>query len=283
MVSQGIRSPQIKDSYTEFLEFLKKKTLFKNNCTKIYNQTGKEEILSSPYVAAIAARILMTMPSHNIKNEILVDAAKYLMGCMDENGLIGFLYPNHHRFDLDTLAVCYAFLYEMDRCKIEDRLPAILDIFSKHKDAKTGAYFTWIEKDNNNIDYFVNMNVRFFFWTIGKEDNDLDNYLISNLDDFINNGSPYFRDISFPLILATVYGRYFYYDGQGGIFQNVLDRLFVTDEYRELLSKIKTIVGNNRIPVNDERVSLLNQYFNSRNGVYISNLLDLTLGFYFRN
>jgi hypothetical protein len=267
-------------SYPQFLSELRAMTLHENNCLKIYSDSDKREISSSPYIAALAARILMIMPPHETKSEILLSTTNYLLKCLDAgDGLIGFLYPNHHRYDIDTLAVCYSTLYSLAGSKIKRRLPAILDIFSKHQENKSGAYYTWLNKANNNIDYVVNLNTRFFFWIIGKQNESLDNYLALNLDDFLENGSPYFRDLSFPLILAKIYRDYFYYDGHGGEFQDVLEQLLTAARSRELLCGIEAAVRNHRTSAAGRKQPVLNQYFNSRDGIYTSNLLDSILYF----
>jgi hypothetical protein len=274
MIIPGIKSQQMdtEEANSEFLISLKKRTLYKNNCIKISNETGKVELLSSPYVAAIAARILMVLPSNPIKYEILADTKNYLLKCMDENGLIGFLHPNHHRHDLDTQAVCYAFLYDVTKPEIEQKLRKILGILSSYKDPISGAYFTWVNKKNNIVDYMVNLNIEFLFSIINHYDRGLVKYLNEKAHHFIANGSQYYRELAFPLFLVSVYDRFLLPSINNGSHHAILSRIM---QHRYASSKPDHLLramsfANNRANVAAGRYQL----FNSRDGTYYSSIID---------
>jgi hypothetical protein len=266
--------------YIAFLERLAIQTLFRYNCAKIGLKSRKEEVLSSPFVSSIAARILFTFPGHSFRDSILLKTKGYLLNVMDENGLVGFVDPNRHHYDLDTLACVYDFLYRFQPELTALRINKVLKFFLENKCYKTGAYYTWIDKKKNNIDYFVNVNIRIFFKTIGFRDAALDEFLFSNTCEFIDKGSHYYQDISFPVLLAYLYLNEARFTSQDKYFVAALKRLLSSKRAEEIIEDIRMRVHQRAHPDIYGKVRIFPQYFNSKDGFFQSGLLDSIIHYY---
>lgn len=249
-------------------------TIVNNNCTKINSATGSSSNHSSPFFCSLAGRILRYMHRRpNIWRALNITKA-HLMSVLNTEGLIGFLFPNRHRYDLDTLACAFSFLYQHAPDEILPRLPHIKKFFVDNKCSDTGGYFTWIGKRNNNIDFMVNINIRMFLKTLGVRDPSLDKYLWRNVDSFLAVGSHYYSDITFPVIITHIYlNSELWIDGDQD-FVKLLKRIHDTSKSRRILhecnQKLHTLDGSNELT----RLRLFPQYCNSRDSVFHSEILD---------
>ena len=257
-----------------FLERLAGHTLFRHNCTRIHLPSGQEETLSSPYVSSIAARVLLTLPDHPLKNDIILKTKEYLLNVMRPTGLIGFIEPNEHRYDLDTQACVYNVLFRFGSEQIISKVNNIVKFFLENKCNQTGAYYTWVNKEKNNVDYFVNINIRMFFKTIGIQDPTLDKYLLASAYKFIRSGSRYYRDLSFPVFLTYLYINNEGLTRQEQYLAATLNRLLYTRKARSVAEDIKSMVHRHMSINGYWKCRLFRQYFNSRDSYFQSKLLD---------
>lgn len=266
--------------YVDFLRRLAIQSLYRHNCTRIYLGFERQDTLSSPFVSSIAATVLLTLPGNSLRNDILLETTEYLMNAMDRNGLIGFAHPNHHRYDLDTLACVYSFLYRFTPELITSRLNNILEFFLDNKCRETGAYYVWIAKERNNIDYFVNVNIGMFFKTIGFEDPTLDEFLFANAYEFVDKGSHYYQDVSFPLFLAFLYVHEEGSTDQHGQFVAALKRLLSAKRAKRVIDNSRMRIHQNAFHGFCDKVRIFPQYFNSKDSIFKSDLLDSIIHYY---
>nr|MBN2278646.1 hypothetical protein [candidate division Zixibacteria bacterium] len=270
-------SPKLPFDFDSYIYNLSTESFYKNNCIKVLHGTGDRIVQSSPFVTALAARILYGFRSHPMKNSILYAVGNYLKATMDDLGLIGFLDPNNHRFDLDTIACVHGIIHEFNPDDNASMIPGIVEIMECHRDRKTGAFYTWIDKPKNNIDFIVNINIGLFFEIIGHSDCRLINYLAENYGKFLRAGSHYYHNIGFPLYMMSIYKRRLEEKDRRSSFQTVIENLLNHVLARNVL---QGWIGS----LNSSITDLANPHwpgiacFNSRDGVYHSRILtDLAL------
>lgn len=268
-------SPSLGFDYDSFIYNLKAESFYRNNCTKTYSADGITIEQSSPFIAALAARILLCLKPHPMKSAILNNIIEYLCTKIDKTGMIGFLDPNHHRHDLDTIASVHGLIYELNPICNRAMIPGIIDIFERHRDQKSGAFYTWIDKPNNNIDFIVNMNIGLFFDIIDHCDSRLMEYLINNYENFLSNGSHYYHNIGFPLFMSSVYNKHLenisHHDAYLRFVNEFQSLAEVKNELGRWISKLSSNIAGSYQTQHFHNI----ECFNSRDGIYHSRIIAI--------
>lgn len=263
-------------SYQSFLNSLPIDLLYNQNCIKTFDFDSNRIVQSSPFIAAIATRIFSLLPAHPAKSIILNNTIQYLSTATDKSGRIGFLHPNIHRFDLDTLALVHGCLHDIGNKINADQLSNIIDIIFQNQNIESGAFYTWINKENNNIDYMVNLNISFFLNLLGYDDDRLIQYLAENANNFIVKGSHYYRDTTFPLIILSFYEKYYNFEYLHGNTKQIVEYILNHHLAINKLEKLNTLI-NSRIHSLYDYCPLGIQCFYSRDGSYYSHIIDQLL------
>jgi hypothetical protein len=160
-------------------------------------------------------------------------------------------------------------------CLPPSRLIEIERNLGKSRSSKSGPYWTWIDKANNQQDYVVNLNIRFLRAAQGIGDTGLDRYLTTELDSFLTNGSHYYSYTLFPRLLATVYRDILPADIPSG-FNKTLEKLSYSDEALLNLAPCHSLSAKGT----DWHSLHISSYFNARDANYQSPILDKILGAY---
>ena len=269
-------SNHTRGTYESFLDWLAGNSVTQNNCFRVPYSNGDRSLLSSPFISALVGLLLLALPHTRKGNQVIRSIRSHLIGHLNNKGLIGFLEPNFHRYELDTLVTCYSFLLLTARNELSSRLPCIESLLHQNRCPGSGAYYTWIEKPNNQIDYVVNMNIRFFRSVQGVADDGLDKFLVANLTTFLSRGSHYYSDTLFPRLLASAYYDTCPFTSHDHVFKSVLEKLRLPqDQVQDLLIEYNH-------PLNKPlwRSFQIPTYFNSQDATFQSPLLDKLLGMY---
>ncbi len=265
------------DEIVKVTQFLRSNNLIFNNSSSI-DSKGNKAVISSTFVGALSGLLLQLNANHPIVQMRLSELTDYLLGQLDLNGLLKFYSDRECPYDLDTTAVGYHFL--IDRIKSRGEIHRIRKVFMRNKCKETGAYRTWINRPNNNIDYMVNINIYTLFQRCGIHDSSLERYLIQNVNKFINNGSHYYKCIEFPLFLIS-----FYKSQNLRLNNNRLILKLISDSrntiLRQYIFRLKDTYSRQKHESIDRDLTF-QQYFNSSSKSFHSKLLDLTINSFFK-
>jgi len=261
------------------LPWIENLDLCESNCYWRDYRSGQCGIVSSPFVAAIAGLILRHLPSHRVIEQTILRTVEELKKCFNNRGLVNFVRDADKNYDLDTLALIKLFLL---REGIDfPRNDLVMETILRNRSRTEGAFQTWIDRTRNNVDFMVNLSIYVLFKQISFEDRELNNYLLCNVTDFLKHGSPYYRDIAFPVFMSQFYFRHNYVQDDDVLFENFLsiDRLTERRENLKCSESWPDIDGrpSHRKPPNTIRFS---QYFNSSSKSYHSPLLDKIIDLY---
>lgn len=260
--------------YQVYMDWLRDNPPTLQNCTKVPYGRGMCQSVSSPFVSALVGLVISALPETSRTREAQAEIVRYLCGQFDERGLIGFLDPNFHRFELDTLATTYAFLSIADPDASERRNRRIEPFFQRNQCSTTGAYFTWIDKPENQVDFAVNLNIRLFRAVQGVTDCQLDDYLAKNVEAFLSNGSHYYANTLFPRLLATVYSEICPAIKSDRPFGTLLSKMRLSNQ--QLQDLVPTQPGMSKRPI--WQSFHIEKCFNSRDATYRSEAMDKALG-----
>lgn len=264
------------ETYQSFLDWLVKNPVTHVNCLRVPHSNGDKSLLNSPFISALVGLVLFALPHTRKRDQVLQSISAYLVGHLNNRGLIGFLEPNSHRHELDTLAICYSFLLLTTSDELSSKLRRIEPFLRQNRCPVSGAYYTWIEKSKNQVDYVVNMNIRFLRSVQGVADHGLDEFLVANLETFLSQGSHYYSDILFPRLLASVYHDICPFNSKDYLFESVLKKLrFPRSQTQGLLTEYPG-------PSDEPKWQSFHipSYFNSRDATFQSMPLDKVLGMY---
>ncbi len=265
------------EDYDSLLRSLHKSGLFLNNCIKTSIDTGRSTLHSSPFVAALAARILYSLPRHPTKSQLLESTELLLRKCCDEDGLFGFMFPNYHRYDLDTQACVYSFLCMYGSDLVATHSDKLLSVFESHR-SSNGAYLTWVGKPNDRSDFMVNLNIGEFMRVSGISNPELETYLEREVGEFLARGSYYYPKTQFALLLASFYYLDLPPADRRTRYGTILERITGGRTMRCLYKDFTCQVGNaSRVP----RLFSGSEMFRSKDSTFSSPILESLLTFYF--
>jgi hypothetical protein len=206
MVKQSIKTLQ--SNLIDFLnlklcnpyEVCSENSIIDNSPNKIY----------SPFVLALIGIILLSMRSNENINILAKRIYEKLLITENNDGFVNFYGNKEYYHDTDTVAMVNTFL--SDYCLKLSNKKEVIKLILKNKNSQDGSIYTWIGKENNNVDWFVNFNIYIFLKKMGHHENRLITYLKNNAENFYKNGSRYYKDIAIPLFMMDFY-----------IDQNIID------------------------------------------------------------
>ncbi len=257
--------------------------IYANNCEQIGIDDRKVTLFSSPFIAAIATRVLQSLPKHPHLNSMIKDVESYFTLLMRENILIGFAERDFPWYDIDTLANVYGLLYQINPTAIDQYLGRVNKIILSLKDNVTGAYYTWVNRRYNNIDYMVNVNIFLYFMSIDYYDKHLYSYLNIHLREFLENGSFYYRDITFPVLYFFILRNGLFKNKEQSKATDILDSILEPKVSCDIVDKLKSNIRSKELHKTDSDEYLIKRYFNSHCAIYRSKILDRLLRQYFQH
>ena len=282
MVKQSIKILQ-----SNLIDFLNSKIC--NDC-KVCSEIsiigkGPNKVYS-PFVLALIGVILLPLRSNKKINIMAQRIYEKLSDTANNDGLFNFYGNKEYYYDVDTTAIVNTFFFDYCR-KIPDKTKT-LHLISKNQNDRDGSVYTWIDRENNNIDWFVNFNMYIFLTKIGYHKNKLIDYLKNNAEYFFHNGSRYYRDITIPLFIMYFYfDQKFIDDNDLGIskYFNIIDKL----SNKNVILLVLAFLRKNTTEF-DDLLKLLNKNwhyevrcFNSSKAFYISTELNAAISLYLLN
>lgn len=254
------------------LDEQRKRQFLERNLLRVNAGDEVDMVSCSPFVLAIAGHLLLHLPDSEVRNKMLRQTGEFLESVLTKDGLVGFLHPNAHRYELDTVSFVHSFLMKLYGKRAIDRFRSMHRVYKENKDKRSGAYLTWLDKQENRIDWVVNLNIRATFCLAEMNDPSLNSYLLFNADRFLQQGSYYYRDISFPCILML---NHFIDASRKGDEQLslVIRRCFRHREAIQTIDKFCDWAEERRSDCCKGR-NPFRQYFNSRYESFQSHLLD---------
>ncbi|GEM_PF-5192058 len=188
-------------------------------CFSIDRESGAKEEVPSHFVAALCG-LFINRCSRLPDRKRLVDAiVEHLIRCTEPTGLINFRCGNKVNFDLDSLCVCSRLLLECAPQTIDGN--RVIRLILDNRDNSSGGFLTWLDRPTNRLDYFVNVHAYLLLTALGVVDEWLMQYLVENAEEFLANGSPYYRDIDFPLFLLSFYRDNEFLTGDDVVFNHL--------------------------------------------------------------
>jgi len=251
------------------------------NCYCQDLKTGTRQYFPSPYIMSLTGMILMHAQGNESNTSHIRNITKTLVRNYDTDGRMYFFQlhnmpspPFHCQHDVDTLACVQIFLRSYGVCCIpEDTL--IRSLMKATRDP-CGAFLTWIDRYiDNHIDYMANLNVYVLFQLLVHEDDVLAQYLIDNIDDFLEYGSHYYRDTSFPLFLISFYRRHGFVRPDDPVLTRIISAIEAHPKsMRELerLALVGRAASDPESPLSQG--SIFSQYFDSSTKTFHSPVLD---------
>lgn len=280
----------IKNLQSNLIDFLDSKICNTYEvCSEISIIDKDPNKIYSPFVLALIGVILLPLRSNKKINILAQRIYEKLSDTANNNGLFNFYGNKEYYYDVDTTAIVNTFFFDYCR-KIPDKTKT-LHLILENQDDHDGSVYTWMDRENNNIDWFVNFNVYVFFKKIGCHKNKLIDYLKNNTEKFFHNGSRYYKDITIPLFIMYFYfDQKFIDDNDFGIskYFNIIDKL---SNKNVILSGLALLRKNKKNTTEfDELLKLLNETwhhevrcFNSSKAFYISTELNAAISLYLLN
>jgi hypothetical protein len=253
-------------------EIVASNSVFKENCYSI-DKNANIIYLFSPFILALTGIINSKLPSNDINARYQNSLIIYFNKLINNSEIMGHFSLNERYRDIDTIATILIFL-KLQNINDENTNDNFNNILANKSKTNKG-YYTWINRQNNNIDYFVNMNIYILFQMLRYYDKDLNDYLECHLANFIRLGSHYYEDIVFPVFLILFYFTENIIDTEDKRVRFILSEV-LSDKC--LNNKLLSILKQTKMMRNTDFSLLLkshfNQYFNSSSKRYGSYMLD---------
>lgn len=194
---------KIKDFQDELLDFLDNKLI--NNfeiCSENSISNNNSRKLYSLFLLSLIGIVLSNLNETAI-NILLKKIYNKLLPTPNNEGLYNFYGNSEYFYDVDTTAVVSTFIFNYSQ-KLPNK-DNILQRILGNQNNQDGSILTWFDRSRNNVDWFVNFNVFIFLKILGYHNEKLCMYLKNNMGTFLNNGSRYYADLSFPLFMMFFY------------------------------------------------------------------------------
>lgn len=285
MVKQNMKTLQSK-----LIDFLNSKIC--NNykvCSEISIINKNPNKIYSPFLLALIGVILIPMRSNKNINSLIQRIYEKLSDTANNDGLFNFYGNKEYYYDVDTTAIVNTFFF--DYCRKIPNKTKTLQLILENKNDHDGSVYTWMDRENNNIDWFVNFNVYVFFKKMGCHKNMLIDYLKNNAENFFHNGSHYYRDITIPLFMVYFYLDQKFIDNNDiniSKYFNIIDKF--SNENVLLLGLTFLRKNKKNTTELDELLKLLNENwhhevrcFNSSKAFYTSTELNAAISLYLLN
>lgn len=170
----------------------------KDNCfINCYTIENKENKFYSPFILGLMGILLIQSKDDKV-TDILDSIETKLLNTHNKNGIYNFYGNDTYYYDIDTTAIVNIF-FLLKNSKNAEYHKNIITQLKKNIDVNENLLKTWINRDRNHIDWFVNYNFLTYTILADLKDAKIEKELKLRKGDFLKNGTRYYNDISFPL------------------------------------------------------------------------------------
>ena len=257
--------------------------------------TGHDDVeapryFSTPFITALAGLMLLKMDSNHIAQPHIDQTRTALIRNLSCNKMARFFNDLSCPFDLDTTAIVNLFLIESGAYSDSDIQSLIESIknnqyMPQNPDSPcVGAFYTWIDKNPNHVDFFVNVNVYVFLSRMGLHNKPLAGYLTRNIENFLLNGSRYYKNVEFPIFLLAFYFNSGLISINDAAFRKIFNAIRANNKTKKLFAgflddRFKEYTNLSRTTA----YYVFSQYFNDSSGrTYHSPMLGKVINQYLR-
>lgn len=161
----------------------------------------------SPFILALIGIFINQIKQR--KFETFLEAIeKKLNETPNMDGIYNFFGDLNYFYDVDTTSVVNTF-FILKQCKPSSYHLKIINTLSENRDIEGNAIQTWLNKPNNNVDWFVNYNFYLYTHVFNKSDSLVKEYLLNEHECFLKDGSRYYSNICFPSFFTEFNKREF--------------------------------------------------------------------------
>ena len=281
------KKEQIKETETKLILLLEKELVepfLVVSENRIDN--SKREKVYSPFVLSLIGLFLFELQENNKIKSLCTKIYEKIINTVNIEGIYNFYGNSDYYYDLDTTAVTNSFIYKYSKV-IKSKDTILSSLFEKQNEP--GGISTWINREDNNLDWFVNLNIYTFLKSLGIKNDKLFSYLKKNSKEFFVKGSQNYTNTLFPTFFIC-----FYYNS-GFLSKSDFNRFINlnllnngsqnTNEILSLGINLLLEKNLNSLP-NNYIDALCNNwqeeicYFNSSKANYTSRLLNITVALY---
>ncbi len=245
------------------------------NCIDSSQPTHK---FYSPFILALIG-IFINQLKQKKYDTFLEAIEKKLNETPNINGIYNFFGDLDYFYDVDTTSVVNTY-YFLRQCKPAPYHISVINTLKENRDMGSNAIQTWLNRPNNNIDWFVNYNFYLYTHVFNNPDGLVKEYLLNEYDCFLKNGSHYYTDICFPFFLTEFNKKEFK-------LLLTLKNHKISYDNNNLFHIGLNILNNYSIGINSDVLKQFfcsNQvYFNSSKKLYFSQELNAAIIIYLIN
>lgn len=232
----------------------------------------------SPFVLALIG-IFLNQTKHKRKEPLLKKIETKLNETHNNFGIYNFYGDDKYFYDVDSTSIVNTF-FLLRNCKTLNYHNHVLKTLTKNKSFEDNGLQTWLNRDKNNIDWFVNYNYFIYSYLLNEPNSFIEKYLITEKENFIQTRSNYYSNIYFPSFLVAFNNVEF------NVEISLLDKLLYDDDKNLFHYGINILNGKFEQASIDQLQYLFNSdyyYFNSKKGYYSSKELNSAILLYLIN
>lgn len=174
----------------------------KENCfINCYTLENKQKKFYSPFILGLMGIFLIQSKDDKV-TDILNSIETKLLNTHNKKGVYNFYGNNTYYYDIDTTAIVNIF-FLLKKAKNAEYHKNIITELKKNIDVNEKLLKTWLNRDRNHIDWFVNYNFLTYTILADLKDEIIEKELKVKTENFLKNGTRYYKDISFPLFYIT--------------------------------------------------------------------------------
>ncbi len=246
-----------------------------SNCSMALPSTNN---FYSPFILALIG-IFLNQTKHKRIESLLIKIENKLNETPNNAGIYNFYGNDKYFYDVDTTSIVNTF-FLLRNCKSSEYHNRILKSLLNNKINGDKAIQTWINRPRNNIDWFVNYNFFAYSYLLNRPNQLIREYLISEKEKFLQTGSHYYSDISFPYFLIEFNNIEFETD------LSINEKLICNDNTNLFHIGVNILDGKLTQITLEIFLFLLNSnqlYFNSKKGYFTSQELNSAIILYLIN
>ncbi len=172
-----------------------------NGFINCYTAENRENKFYSPFILGLMGIFLIQSKDDKII-DVLNSIETKLLNTHNKNGIYNFYGNDIYPYDIDTTSIVNIF-FLLKKIKNIEYHKSIISKLKKNTRKNEKLLKTWINRDRNYIDWFVNYNFLTYTILAGLKDEVIEKELKLKSGDFLKNGTRYYNDISFPLFYIT--------------------------------------------------------------------------------
>jgi hypothetical protein len=187
----------------KLIEFIKGKICNEFEvCSKIFYDSIEKESIYSPAFLGLIGSVLHQTPINDLK-PILNIITEKIHNTPNVDGMYNFLGDSNYFYDIDSTVIVNNYLLESgENEKFIKKIDTILDSLR----TTNNGFYTWINKESNNLDWVVNLNVFVFLKKVkNKKYVGQHSFLLDQLPNYLEKGSKYYPDNNLPLFFLLLY------------------------------------------------------------------------------